>query len=66
MFVCVCKGISDRQIKQAVARGAADLEAVSQSLGVATQCGSCAALANEIIGDTLADIEQSSLFYQVA
>ena len=42
MYVCICKAVSDRQIRQAVqdgARSAADLRA---HLQVCTGCGCCA------------------------
>ncbi|MGV6806536.1 MAG: bacterioferritin-associated ferredoxin [bacterium] len=66
MFVCVCKGITDRQIKHAVAEGASSLNAVRAELGVSSQCGQCACLAQEIISESLADKGVFDNFYQVA
>jgi bacterioferritin-associated ferredoxin len=42
MIVCVCRRISDHQIRQAAADGAVSLECLQFELGVATQCGRCA------------------------
>ena len=42
MIVCVCRRISDHQIRQAAADGAHSLECLQFELGVATQCGRCA------------------------
>ncbi len=42
MIVCVCRRISDQQIRQAAAEGAVSLECLQFELGVATQCGRCA------------------------
>ena len=39
MIVCVCRRISDHQIRQAAAEGAVSLECLQFELGVATQCG---------------------------
>ena len=51
MYVCLCNGITDGQIRDAIARGARRLEDLSRELGVATGCGSCACLASEMLGD---------------
>lgn len=49
MYVCLCHGITDQQIKEAVNEGANSVKDVSKSLKVATQCGKCAMVAKEII-----------------
>jgi bacterioferritin-associated ferredoxin len=41
MIVCVCKAVSDRQIKQAVCEGAKTFEDLQIELGVCVQCGTC-------------------------
>lgn len=41
MFVCICKQVTDGQIKEAVSNGAASFSDVQSKLGVATQCGEC-------------------------
>ena len=41
MFVCICKQVTDSQIKQAVCEGACSFKDVQAELGVATQCGEC-------------------------
>ena len=42
MYVCICNGITDKQIRAAVDRGVASLQELQDELGVASQCGSCA------------------------
>ncbi|WP_328286793.1 bacterioferritin-associated ferredoxin [Teredinibacter purpureus] len=70
MYVCLCKGIKDSEIRDAVDNGANSFQDVQKQLGVATQCGKCACLASEIIAQTLSSNEPSSnfdaLFYSVA
>lgn len=53
MYVCVCKGITDRQIKAAIDQGASTLGQVRKALGVATQCGKCAVTTREILEEAL-------------
>ena len=49
MIVCVCRRISDKQIREAAADGAVSLECLQFELGVATQCGRCADCACEVL-----------------
>jgi bacterioferritin-associated ferredoxin len=41
MIVCVCKAVSDRQIRSAVKDGANSLRDLTRDLGVGTCCGKC-------------------------
>ncbi|MDY0067985.1 MAG: (2Fe-2S)-binding protein [Steroidobacteraceae bacterium] len=49
MYVCVCHGISDRQIREIVDRGASSLDEVQVHLPVASCCGCCEETARELI-----------------
>jgi bacterioferritin-associated ferredoxin len=49
MYICVCHGISDRQIREVVDRGAASLDQVQAHLPVASCCGCCEDSARELI-----------------
>ncbi len=51
MIVCVCRRISDHQIRAAAAEGAMSLECLKTELGVATQCGRCADCASRVLCD---------------
>jgi len=53
MYVCLCKGITDRDIERAVEEGASSFREVRDQLGVSTQCGKCARLARVIVNDSL-------------
>ena len=54
MIVCVCRRVSDHQIRQAAADGAHSLECLQFELGVATQCGRCADCASRVLCDARA------------
>jgi bacterioferritin-associated ferredoxin len=54
MIVCVCRRISDQQIREAAADGAHSLECLQFELGVATQCGRCADCATRVLCDARA------------
>jgi bacterioferritin-associated ferredoxin len=51
MYICICKSVTDKQIRRAAARGADNLYELRESLGVASGCGSCAATAQEILDE---------------
>lgn len=41
MYLCVCKAVSDQQIRQAVEQGARTIGDVSARFGVGIECGKC-------------------------
>jgi bacterioferritin-associated ferredoxin len=49
MYVCVCRSVTDRQIRSAAAEGIRDLEGLRAHLGVAANCGRCAECALAIL-----------------
>lgn len=51
MYVCLCYGISDKDIRRAAAEGAHSLAELSARTGCASNCGSCAELASELLAD---------------
>ncbi len=69
MYVCVCKGITDHQIKDAIYAGATTVGKLRKALGVASQCGKCTCLTRELIDETLPQADYSEaqpLHYAVA
>jgi bacterioferritin-associated ferredoxin len=67
MYVCICKGITDTQIRAAVEDGASSMRDVRNTLGVASQCGKCGILTREIVRESLNDIaDNEQLFYAVS
>jgi bacterioferritin-associated ferredoxin len=49
VIVCVCRRVSDHQIRQAAAGGVATFDELQMELGVATQCGRCADCACDVL-----------------
>ena len=41
MFLCICKSISDTQIREAVDQGARTIGDISARFGVGVECGKC-------------------------
>ena len=57
MYVCICKGITCGEIKQAVQNGACSMGEVRDLLGVGTQCGKCGKDAKALVKDTITSAE---------
>ena len=49
MYVCICKAVTDKQIRRAAASGVDNLYELREALGVASGCGSCADEAESIL-----------------
>ncbi|MFL0811559.1 MAG: bacterioferritin-associated ferredoxin [Agarilytica sp.] len=65
MFVCICKGITDTQIREAIDNGAENMGEIRQELGVSSQCGRCVPAVKEVVRASM-DAKAGSMFYQVA
>lgn len=49
MYVCVCRAVSERQIREQVAQGARSLRDLQQNCGLGSCCGKCVPLARECL-----------------
>ena len=57
MYVCLCEGVTDGQIREAIYDGCCSYRDVRNTLVVASQCGKCACLAKQVVRDTLNDLQ---------
>ena len=53
MYVCLCNGVTEQQIRDAICDGASTLCDLSARLGVASGCGCCRTFAAQVIDETL-------------
>ena len=67
MYVCLCTGVTDGQIREAIYEGCCSYKEVRQATGVASQCGKCACLAKEVVRETLTKLQsaQAAIPYPV-
>ena len=49
MYVCICRQVTDAQIRDVCRGGASTLDDVRAQLGVASGCGKCGKLAQTIV-----------------
>ena len=53
MYVCICKGISDRKIENEVKTGCNKVKQLTQQIGLGSDCGKCINSAKAIIDKNL-------------
>jgi bacterioferritin-associated ferredoxin len=52
MFVCHCRAVTDREIREAIAAGARDLDEVGSRCGAGITCGGCCPLIQELLAES--------------
>tara|TARA_B110000495_G_C22694119_1_gene408973 strand:+ start:165 stop:350 length:186 start_codon:yes stop_codon:yes gene_type:complete len=53
MYICLCKAVTDSQIKESINGGAHSFAEVQKTLGVSTGCGKCMQQAKSIVETTV-------------
>ncbi len=51
MYVCLCHGVTDHDIRRAAEAGCGSLAELTMRTGLGSGCGSCGELASEILGE---------------
>lgn len=51
MYICICKGVTERAIREQVCAGATSVDEVSRNTGCSTQCGKCLLRAQRVVED---------------
>ena len=54
MYICLCNGITDREIRQCAQAGNCSMRDLECTLGVGVSCGRCREAAGEILAETRA------------
>ena len=67
MYICLCKAITDSQIREAVKNGSTHFGQLRQELGLASQCGKCGISAREVFNQSIENsVDDDQLFYAVS
>jgi len=51
MYVCICNGVTDRQVREAAAAGCGSVSELTMRTGLGSTCGSCLPLAEAIMAE---------------
>ena len=60
MYVCLCQGISESRLQQAIREGARSFEQLQTCTGVATCCGACEPCARLLLDGARLDSTQAA------
>jgi len=52
MYVCICNGVTDRAIQQAIADGCRNLDDLTRYTGCGNTCGCCLPLAADLLAES--------------
>lgn len=52
MIVCLCRGLSERELRRMVAAGAQSTEAISAACGAGADCGACLSMLDRLVDET--------------
>lgn len=58
MFVCICHGVTDTEIKTSIEEGATTYKQLQTELKVGTQCGKCCRCTKHILNNKLMEIAE--------
>ena len=58
MYVCICKGVTENKLREAIHQGADRMSDLKSTLGVTAQCGRCACHAKQVLDETLSEKTQ--------
>ena len=68
MLVCVCRGITDNDVKNEIFEGSSSFKTVASKLGLGGCCGQCVKYAKDLVSETLTELQlatQASLSYEI-
>ena len=54
MYVCICNGVTDRQVREAAEAGCDSVSELTMRTGLGSTCGSCLPLAEAIMAEVRA------------
>ena len=63
MYVCLCRAVSESDLRDALAAGVRDMDALVESLGVCTGCGTCRDVVEAFINEQRQQDAAASLGY---
>tara|TARA_R110001592_G_scaffold238227_2_gene497731 strand:- start:15897 stop:16109 length:213 start_codon:yes stop_codon:yes gene_type:complete len=63
MLVCVCNGISDKQIDSELANGSSNFKDIKSALGIGSCCGQCVPFVKDMLAEKITQVQTSQAFH---
>ncbi|MCL7715376.1 (2Fe-2S)-binding protein [Stenotrophomonas mori] len=54
MYVCICNGVTDHQIREAIENGCSSVSELTMRTGCGSTCGSCLGMAADLLSEGVA------------
>lgn len=55
MYVCSCRGVTDRTVRTAISAGASCIEEIAARCGAGSRCGGCHPVLERLLADATPD-----------
>lgn len=55
MYICLCRSVSDRQVRSAIAQGARSLRDIARETGLGSCCGKCVPETRGLLAEALSE-----------
>mgnify|MGYP003394214621 CR=1 FL=1 len=55
MYLCLCKAVTSEHVREAIEKGARDMDAIRQACDAGSDCGTCRFKINKLLLETAAD-----------
>jgi bacterioferritin-associated ferredoxin len=65
MFVCICRAVTENEVKSAIEGGAKTVQAVTQSCCAGDDCGACHGTIEDMIEDRWGDSADGAVHLRV-
>ncbi len=59
MYICICHGITDTTIENAIDNGAETMKMLANELNIGSQCGNCCNCAKKVLNKKLMQISEA-------
>ena len=61
MIVCLCRGLSERDLRRMLAAGVQSTEEISESCGAGADCGACLSMLDRLVDDVRGRAQTAAL-----
>jgi bacterioferritin-associated ferredoxin len=60
MWICLCKGVTDRRIREVIRAGARTVDDIKRETGAGTDCGDCLAAIRDLLDEEFEETDGST------
>lgn len=61
MYICICNGVTDHQVRQAAEAGCRTMAELTMRTGAGASCGSCIEMASAVLRESQVELRELGL-----